>query len=546
MFILLGGLWFVRGIKQILFWLFLWQLKDYHLPRFVDHFRTHKGKRLVFNYINAIKIFLLLIFVSLPAQSGQGLAFSYAVSALFVIYLAELILFFKSILKKKAKRPVFTLKMAFLSAITFVSVIALLLWILSLNDFFQPILFLAFDILTPVVISAIVLLFQPAFVLLRNNILKRAALKLEKVKSVGGTKVIAITGSYGKTSTKEFLTTILSAKYRVLSTKEHQNSEIGVAKCILSELKPSHQVFIAEVGAYDKGKVKEVCRMLKPKIGIITGVNEQHLALFGSMENLLSAEGGLELAESLVEGGILVANGDNKYCVDLLKRAQKPSRGLRLLYSLSNKTVDPEIWSDSITVEKDHISFLALNKAGEMAPFVVKVLGKHNVQNLLGAILLAHKLGMSFGEIAEAVKKIRPEQGGMVVKKGKQSLDIIDSSYSANPDGVLADLDYLDLFKNKKIIVMPCLIELGEKSAAIHQKIGRKIGQVCDLAIVTTKDSFNDLEKGFNETKKPNARCLLCDNAQDAYSAVTLFAEAGSAVLLEGRVPDALINLLCE
>ena len=88
----------------------------------------------------------------------------------------------------------------------------------------------------------------------------------------------------------DLIISYLSKKYKVLKTKEHQNSEIGVAKCILNDLKSEHEIFIAEVGAYNKGKVKEVCSILRPEIGIVTGINEQHLALFGSMENLLSAE----------------------------------------------------------------------------------------------------------------------------------------------------------------------------------------------------------------------------------------------------------------
>ena len=132
---------------------------------------------------------------------------------------------------------------------------------------------MAFDILTPIVISIIVLLFQPIFSLARNNILRKAKNKIEAVKLLSGLKVIAITGSYGKTSTKEFLTTILFKKFKVLSTSKHQNSDIGIAKCILNDLKPSHQIFIAEVGAYNKGKEKEVCSMIKPKIGVVTGVN---------------------------------------------------------------------------------------------------------------------------------------------------------------------------------------------------------------------------------------------------------------------------------
>jgi UDP-N-acetylmuramoyl-tripeptide--D-alanyl-D-alanine ligase len=534
MYLLLATFWFIWITKYVLFWLYLWQLKDYHIGRFLDHFRTHKGKKIFFNFAQALKLVLFILFLI------NDKPFIYLFSILFLLYVGESIIFLRGILNRSVKKPTKTIKTLFLAVISFTVVILCLVGISKLKNLSQPALLLGFDILTPIIISAIVLLFQPFFVLIRNNTLRKAGNKIEKIKSVSGLKVVAITGSYGKTSTKEFLSTILSKKFKVLSTKEHQNSEIGVAKCILQDLKPSHQIFVAEVGAYDKGKVKQVCSILKPKIGIVTGVNEQHLALFGSLKNLLSAEGGGELADALPEEGILFVNGDNKYCLDLYKKTGKNKK----IYSLSNKIIDSDIWAEDIEVGKDYVSFVAINKSGEMAHFDAKVLGKQNVQNLLGAILIAKELGMSFGEISGACKGISQEQAGMILKHGKYGIDIIDSSYSANPDGVSADLDYFSIFNGKKVIVMPCLIELGNKSAEIHERIGRKIGEICDLAIITSKDKFKEIKKGFNETRKGNAKCVLCDNPQDIYSMIAIFCKSGDAVLLEGRVPVGLISLL--
>jgi UDP-N-acetylmuramoyl-tripeptide--D-alanyl-D-alanine ligase len=405
MLVLLIIFWFIFELKYILFWLYLWQLKEYHIGRFADHFRTYKGKKLLFNPSQILKLALLIL---LMAYSGL---FAYIFSILFIIYFVELAVFLRSIFSKNFKKPIKTTKTIFLTLIFFASVILFLTWILTLTEEFQLKFLIAFDIITPFIVSAIVILFQPLFVAIRNKTLKKAKDKIGKIKELSGLKVIAITGSYGKTSTKEFLIKILSRKFKVLSTKEHQNAEIGIAKCILEDLKPSHQIFIAEVAAYDKGKVKEVCDILKPKIGIVTGINEQHLAVFGSFKNLLSGEGGGELAEILEKDGTLIVNGDNKYCLDLYKK----STGSKKLYSLSNKVINSDIWASEITVHKDYISFVVVDKSGEMAHFDAKVLGKHNVQNLLGAILTAKELGMNFGEITDACKNILQEQGGMVL-----------------------------------------------------------------------------------------------------------------------------------
>jgi len=528
--ILIGAIWFIREIKFILFWLFLWQLKEYHVGRFLDHFSTHKGKNIIFNYLLITKVILLV--VSIIMGFGNSLLL-----VLFLIYSAETIIFLRQIYLKTVKKPVRTSKSLFLGGVSLLVVVLFLAWSINKNIVWL----LWFDILTPIIVSAIVLLIQPFFVLARKNILEKAREKMEKLKLVSGLKVIAITGSYGKTSTKEFLTTILSKRFKVLSTSKHQNSEIGVARSILDDLKPSHQIFIAEVGAYNKGKVKEVCTMLKPRIGIVTGVNEQHLALFGSLENLLSAEGGGELAEALPKDGILVVNGDNKYCLDLYRKTDHVNKKI---YSLDNKKIDSDIWSDSITVHKDGISFVVINKSGEMSHFESKVLGKHSVQNLLGAILIARTLGMSFEEISNACNDILQEQAGIVLKQNKHGINVIDSSYSANPDGVFADLDYFSIFEGKRVIVMPCLIELGDKSSMIHEKIGKKIGEICNLAIITSKDKFKEIKGGAMDAGMEEKDILLCDNPQDIYSIITLFCKSGDAVLLEGRVPQKLIDLL--
>jgi len=532
--ILLNTLWFFRTTKYVLFWVYLWQLKEYHIPRFVDHFTTHKGKKLLTSPLQSLKILFVLFLAFYPEL------FSICFVAVFVIWALESLIFAKQIYQKTAKRPVLTLKTSILLFVCAAVLIFAGIYIsLSLSDQNQLFWLLVFDVLTPLFVSLIVLLIQPFFVLARNNILKKAAQKVKQHKNL---KVIAITGSYGKTTTKEFLATILSVKYNVLKTKDHQNSEMGIAKCILQELKPEHEVFVVEMGSYQKGGIKLLCDMASPQIGIVTGVNEQHLSLFGSIENLLSAEGGQELATALPDNGLLVLNGDNKYCLDLFKKTQKAKK----TYSISRGKINSDIWAEDIEFSQDHISFSAVNKQKEIFHFNANVLGKQNIQNLLAAILVAKELGISFDRIALAMSNIKPEHSGITLKKNRLDINIIDSSYSSNPDGVLADLDYLDIFAGKKIIVMPCLIELGKKSPEIHERLGQKVGKICDIAIVTTKEHFESIKKGAMYSGMEEKNIIFCENPNDIYSIITLQAAANDAVLLEGRVPNKLIDLLIK
>ncbi len=544
-------LWLTRTLKLVLFWIYLWQLKAYHIGRFVDHFRTQKGRQLVLGTLPILKIILLFFLLT----SSEFLTLVFYV--LLVLYLLELGLFINGLAKKTFKKPVFTFKALLLTAVSILLTILYLIFTYNYNEVLGlTFSLLLIDIAMPLIISATVLLFQPFFVFARNRILKKAAKKMAQHKNL---IVIGITGSYGKTSTKEFLTTILSGKFKVLATPEHKNSEIGISETILNDLNEKHQVFVVEMGSYNKGGIKLLCDIVRPRIGMVTGVNEQHLATFGSLENLLSAEGGRELAKSLPQNGLLILNGDNKYCLDLYKKFN----GNKKIYTVKKNTIDSDIWTEDVEVKKDSLHFMAMCQDKEIAHFDVNVLGQQNVQNLLGAILVAKELGMGLEEIAKACKNIKQEQAGMTLKKGVYGLQIIDSSYSSNPDGVMADLDYLNFFsqnlssldnfiKVKKVVVMPCLIELGQASSVIHQQIGQKIAEVCDLAIITTKDKFEEIKQGAIANGMPNDKILLCDTsassvqANKIFNIITTFCKEGDAVLLEGRVPENSIKALVK
>jgi UDP-N-acetylmuramoyl-tripeptide--D-alanyl-D-alanine ligase len=330
------------------------------------------------------------------------------------------------------------------------------------------------------------------------------------------------------------LATILEEKFpgKVLKTKEHQNSEVGISKCILEDLKENHKIFGVEMGAYNKGGIKLLCDIVKPKIGIITGVNEQHLATFGSMENLISAEGGKELIESLPEDGLLIFNGEN----EILRKIYQETKIKKKIIGISKKEFD--LWAGNIKVKKDVLFFQVFTKDGEIADFNLNLIGVQNIQNLLLAICCAKELGMSLKETSEAAKKIRQEQSGVRLIKTKDGLNIIDATYSANPDSVISHLEYLKVWSGKRLIVMPCLIELGEKSKEVHRRIGKKIYETCDLAIIVTKDNFKEI-KEFAEEK-----AIFLENPKEILKKVKEFSGENDIILFEGRLPKEFLHLV--
>jgi len=523
-------LWLFRQIKSILFWLYLWQLKEYHIGRFVDHFRTEKGKRIFLNKVFLSKIILLLLFVFVLPLRWMTLWL------ILFLYFLEFLKFLYDFSKKQILKPIFTSKIIFLFSFSFLFTFFYLSVFFQNKEFLKEFLIfwlLVFDILSPAIFSGIVLIFQPVTFLLRSSIIQKAKKKREKFKDL---LVIGICGSYGKTSTKEFLATILEEKFpgKVLKTKEHQNSEIGISKCILEDLKENHKIFVVEMGAYNKGGIKLLCDIAKPKIGIITGVNEQHLATFGSMENLISAEGGKELIESLPEDGLVIFNGES----EILRKIYQETKVKKKIVGISKKEFD--LWAGNIKVKKEVLFFQVFAKDEEMEDFNLNLIGAQNIQNLLLAICCAKELGMSLKEISKAAKKIRQEQSGVKLIKTKDGLNVIDATYSANPDSVISHLEYLKVWPGKRVIVMPCLIELGKKSKEIHKKIGKKIYEVCDLAIIVTKDRFKEIKEGAKE------KAIFLKDSKKIFERIKEFSGKDDIILLEGRIPREILQFLIK
>jgi len=449
------AIWLIVFIKQLLFWLWLWQLKEYHRGRFKAHFEAQKIKKIVSSFW-------------------------------------------------RLKYPKFTKKIIFLFFICFLTEILLILyfsfvWVIILTIIFIPLIFLSFQIPSAI---------------WRKILINKAEEKRLKFKNL---LVIGITGSFGKTSTKEFLAAILSEKFKVLKTREHQNSEVGVSQCILQELKQEHEIFVCEMAAYNRGGIKLICDIAKPKIGILTGINEQHMATFGSQEDIIKTK--YELIESLPRSQPQVVlrglpidvmaffNAKNKYCQELYERTPYQNK----------------FGAGQAKIRK----FLY----GENATFFGE-------ENILGAIAVAKELGMTEEEISKAVNKIENKFGGIQLKKRMNGINVIDATYSANPDGVIAHLEYLKTFSGKKIIVMPCLIELGKASKEVHRRISQKIAEVCDMAIITTKDRFKEIREEAGE------KTIFMESPNKIFEKIKNFCQSGDVILLESRVPQELINLL--
>jgi UDP-N-acetylmuramoyl-tripeptide--D-alanyl-D-alanine ligase len=165
-------------------------------------------------------------------------------------------------------------------------------------------------------------------------------------------------------------------------------------------------------------------------------------------------------------------------------------------------------------------------------------LGKQNLENFLGALTCALELKVPLEEIQKLAPKIKPSKTSMRKRQGKNNVTIIDNSYSQNPDGVIAAIDYLKNFKGKKVIVMPCLIELGKSAPSIHKNIGRKIGEVVDLAIITTPYYFEELKLGAVEAGMKSSQILQLKNSKEILEKLEPYFTKENVILIEGRINE--------
>jgi UDP-N-acetylmuramoyl-tripeptide--D-alanyl-D-alanine ligase len=338
------------------------------------------------------------------------------------------------------------------------------------------------------------------------------------MKGLKKVKVIGITGSYGKTSTKEFLYEILSQKYKVIKTEGNNNTNIGVAYTVLNKVSDDYDYFICEMGAYKIGEIAEICKIVKPEVGILTGINEQHIDLFGSIENTVKAK--FELIEALPENGLAVIN-------EKLKNPMPTGRqeNGKLQFKIKNVKYFSLNNVNDIKVCQDYVGFNYKNYK-----FKTNLLGKHYIENILSAIMVAECLGISLDEIAKAVEKIKPTEFMMRKLYGPNNSIFIDDSYSANPDGVIAALDYLnEAYKDyKKIIVFPGIIELGKESEEVHKKIFGKIDEVCDVAyIIRIKNQESRI--------KNNCRFIFEDDFNKITNLLKNNLDKKTVVLFESR-----------
>ena len=349
-----------------------------------------------------------------------------------------------------------------------------------------------------------------------------------------GPTVLAVAGSYGKTSTKEFLATILAARYSVLKPPGSFNTPMGLSRVIREQLQPTHEVFVAELGDYVPGDIRFLCDLVSPKIGVLTTIGPEHLERFKTMENVARAKE--ELVEALPPDGVAVVNQDDPLVRAIGDRGE--ARGLRVVrYGL--REPGAAVRATDVRTTRAGLRFTVAADGNGEAEFEVGVLGRHNVANVLAAAAAALEMGMSLVEIAAAARSIAPVEHRLQPIQGAGGVLVIDDAYNSNPKGAAEALDVLgELEGGKKVLVTPGMIELAEREEAENRAFGRKAADVCDEVILVGPERARPVLAGLREQGFPAERTHVVGSLDEATARLHGMIGPGDVVLFENDLPD--------
>lgn len=390
-------------------------------------------------------------------------------------------------------------------------------------------IFLVLTVCSWAVVILSVLVLSPVEKIINKKYWNEAAGILQNMPDL---TVIGITGSYGKTSTKHYLHRILSEEFEVLMTPGSYNTTMGVIRTVREMMKPYDSIFICEMGAKQKGDIKEICDLVHPKIGIITAVGPMHLESFKTMENVQSTK--FELIDSLPSDGFAVVNNDFLFCANRIVSNVETSR-----YAIEGGNNEADYYATDIRYSPDGTNFTVKGPDSFTLPLFTRLVGACNISNLLGAIIVALRLGMSKEKIAYAVSRIEQVEHRLSVKRTPGGVTIIDDAFNSNPSGSKMALEVLSGFRDgKRIVVTPGMIELGDKQEELNKKFGEEIARCADVAIVVGQYNRIAIESGIRKGGFDKKNLYLVDSFKEAQELLSTMLAKGDTVLYENDLPD--------
>ena len=340
---------------------------------------------------------------------------------------------------------------------------------------------------------------------------------------------IGITGSWGKTSVKFILGTILEEKYHTLVTPASYNTPMGVTKAIRTLLEPGHRIFIAEMGARHVGDIKEMCRLVHPQIGILTSVGPQHLDTFKTIDRITSTK--YELIEALPKDGEAFFADDDGICRKLYEKTT-----IRKHITGSDSSKD-EIWAEDIRYTPEGSTFI-LCRNEERTPCETQLLGRLNIMNILLCSSVGFSLGMTAEQIKRGIRKIKPVEHRLQIIRHPGGMNVIDDAFNSNIQGAKQAFEVLKQFQSRRIVVTPGMVELGAEEYSMNRELGVSMADCCDIAVIIGKKRSQAIAEGLRSQGYPEEKIRIVSSLNEATEFLNQTAHPGDTVLFENDLPD--------
>ena len=523
---------FIISIIPILMFLILKIRKSFHMLQ--QNWYNDGNRYLLWIKRNIRKVFFSYDLVIIPLFIlGLFINMKYMVYVYCVTYFVVLFLYYRSSKKEQLKKP-----LVFTARIKRLSVTVLLLYLIVFYFVFHR-----FDVLMMnyyyliIAISVYFVFFISLFANFINKPIehqvflhfKRQALK--KLSKMTQMESIGITGSYGKTSSKNIVSEILNVKYNAFPSPKNFNTPYGLINTINNYIDKFSDYFVAEMGATKVGQIKDCTDIVHPKYGIITSIGEAHLESYGSKKNIENTK--FELIEALPSDGLGILNGD-----DEIQMHHKIKNKVKIMtVGIDNPDVDAR--AVNIKLSYKGTSFDVIFKGDKNKyHFESVLLGKNNVYNLLTGILLGKYLGINIEQLELGVRNVRPVEHRLELKK-HGLINIIDDAYNSNPKGSKMAVEVLGMMPGKRIIVTPGMIELGELQYESNFNFGTYIADnKIDEVILVGEKQTKPILDGLKKSKYDASHIYILNDVKEAFPLINKLRDKETYVLLENDLPD--------
>lgn len=354
---------------------------------------------------------------------------------------------------------------------------------------------------------------------------------VKKLKTLNNMEVVAVTGSYGKTSTKNIISDILNTRYIAFPTPKNFNTNYGLIRTINEYIDKYNDFFIAELGAFRKGDIKSRASIVKPKYGVLTKIGTAHLDTFGCIENTTKTK--FELIESLPKDGVGFLNIDDELQVNY-----KLKNNIKIIWYGLNKKAD--VYAENIKYTSEGMSFdVHFKGTKEVYNFSTILLGEANVYNILAGIAVAKELGLNISQLQQGVSSIKPIEHRLEIKNKGGNIIYIDDAYNSNPVGSKMALDVMKLMPGKKVIITPGMVEMGDQQYEVNYNFGKFISESVDLAILVGKEQTKPIQAGIKDSKFDKNKLVIVNDVKEAINiAQNYYKNELVYILLENDLPD--------